>query len=158
MSHGSQRILNRRIRFMENSGCDFENIHEFFGYKNTRNHIRKMSLIRQSAVNWFTLTVTQHKKELTPFQTYIAELPRDMNNLIYSFLHVDVVLKYMIEIPNSYPFNPINWELLSFTENGMNKNDAETNPKEMYCSDDFSPAMTFDAQILLHLSRLPWLQ
>lgn len=157
MNNSSRQILNRRLDYLRQSGCDFKKLHEYFGYKDTENHIRNISLKRDPSIaNVFTLTITQKKCGVSPLQTYIDQIPRDVNNVIYSYLATNREIKYLIELPAEFPFEPIKWSLLSFVENGISKTDEGINPNDMYCGKDFSPVMTFDSQILLHLSRIPW--
>jgi len=157
MNNGSRRTLNRHLAYLKRSGCDFNKMNEYYGYKDTENHIRKISLMRDPTLaNVFKLTITQKKRELNPLQTYIDNLPRDMNNVIYSYLYVKRELNYLIEIPNDFPFRPLLWSIVSFKENDVSKYEDIINPNEMYCGNDFSPAMTLESQILLHLSGIPW--
>jgi hypothetical protein len=158
MNNGARRILNRRLAQLKRSGCDFNKMHEYFGYMDTKDNIRRISLTRDMCLaNVFKLTVTQNNCAIDPLQTYISELPRDMNNEIYSYLIAKRELKYVLEIPSDFPFEPIKWSLVSFKENGVLKSYSYTDPNEIYCGSDFSPAMSLDAQILIHLSRIPWL-
>jgi len=158
MNTGARRILNRRLSQLKSSGCDFNKMHEYFGYMDNKDNIRRISLTRDTGLaNVFKLTITQKKHAIDPLQTYINELPRDMNNEIYSYLVAKRELKYVLEIPSDFPFTPIKWSLVSFEENGVLKSYSETDPNEIYCGLDFSPAMSLDAQILIHLSRISWL-
>ena len=157
MNNRSLQILNRRLEYLRGSGCNFQKLHEYFGYRDTETHIRKISLKRDPYLaNIFTLIITQKKREISPLQTYMDALPRDVNNLIYSYLHTNREIKYIIELPANFPFHPINWTLLSFEENGVLKSHDGNDPNNMYCGSDFSPAMTVDAQILLYLSSISW--
>lgn len=156
MTINSRRILNRSLEGMKTAGCEFSKLNEYFGYRNTDNHVVKIFLERDpNLVNIFTLTIIQ-KTLVNPFQTYVKELPRDMNNEIYSFLSVRRELKYVLEIPSDFPFQPLNWSLISFKENDISKMETGISPNEMWCN-DFSPAMTFEGQIRTYLSTLPWL-
>lgn len=158
MYTGSRRTLNRRLEHLKLSGCDFNNMHEYFGFNDTKDNIRKISLTRAPGlVNVFKLTITQNKCAISPFQTYITELPRDMNNHIYSYVATTRKLIYILEVPSDFPFSPLIWSLESFKENGALKSHSESDPNEMYCGSDFSPAMSLETQILMHLSRLKWL-
>jgi len=158
MNNSSRQILKRRLEYLRESGCDFKKLHEYFGYKDTENHIRNISLRRDPSIaNVFTLTIKQKKRDVTPVQTYINQMPKDVNNLIYSYLATNREIKYLIELPSDFPFQPMKWSLISFVENGISKTDEGIDPNDMYCGKDFSPAMSFDLEILLHLSRIPWL-
>jgi hypothetical protein len=158
MYAGSRRTLNRRLEHLKLSGCDFNNMHEYFGFKDTKDNIRKISLTRAPGLaNVFKLTITQKKCALNPLQTYISQLPRDMNNYIYSYVATTRKLIYILEVPSDFPFSPLIWSLESFKENGDLKSHSESDPNEMYCGSDFSPAMSLETQILMHLSRVKWL-
>lgn len=149
----------RKIRHLRQNGCDLNKLHEYFGYTDSYNHVRKISLKHDPSVaNVFTMTVNQMTCHLNPLQTYIDTMPRDVNNLIYSYVKTHRSVEYRINIPDTYPFAPIKWTLVSFFENSISKNDDEMNPNDMYCGNDHSPALTFDKQILIYLSVLPWLQ
>lgn len=158
MNNSSRQILKRRLEYLRSSGCDFKKLHEYFGYKDSEHHVRKISMSRDPSIaNVFTLTIKQNKRDVTPLQTYMDGLPRDVNNVIYSYLSTNREIKYVIELPSDFPFQPMKWSLISFVENGVSKTDDGINPNDMYCGKDFSPAMSFDLEILLHLSRIPWL-
>jgi hypothetical protein len=158
MNTGSRRTLNRRLEHLKLCGCDFNNMHEYFGFKDTNNNIRKISLTRDPVLaNVFKLTITQKKCALNPLQTYISQLPRDMNNSIYSYIAANRKLTYILEVPSDFPFSPLIWSLESFKENGCLKSHSEADPNEMYCGSDFSPAMSLETQILMQLSRISWL-
>ena len=158
MDMSSRRTLNRRLQHLKLCGCDFNNMHEYFGYKDTKDNIRKISLTRDpNLANVFKLTITQKKSALNPLQTYISQLPRDMNNHIYSYIAVNRLITYSLEVPSDFPFRPLIWSLISFKENGVTKPYYDTNPNDMYCGSDFSPAMSLESQILIYLSRVKWL-
>ena len=158
MNPGSTRILNRWLRRLKEDGCDFSKMDEFFGYKNTENHIRKITFTRDPHItNCFVLTITQYKRECEPTQMYMKELPRELNNIIYSYVSVNRVISYALEVPSDFPFRPIIWSLISFKENGIKMPNYDANPNNMYCGQDFSPAMSVDSQILLYLSSIEWL-
>jgi hypothetical protein len=133
-------------------------MHEYFGYKNTENNIRTISLKRDPYIsNCFILTIRQKKRDIHPLNTYIRELPRDMNNLIYSYLVLDRCLKFSIEVPYDYPFRELSWTLLKYIENGVSKPDIyNIIPNDIYCGRDFSPAIQIESQILIYLSLMPW--
>ena len=158
MDSHSRRTLNRRLQHLKLCGCDFGKMHEYFGFKDTKDNIRKISLTRDPFLaNVFKLTIKQKKCSLSPMQTYISQLPRDVNNLIYSYIYLNRSLTYTLEVPGDFPFTPLIWSLESFKENGISKPNYDANPNDMYCGSDFSPAMSLESQILLYLSRITWL-
>jgi hypothetical protein len=152
-------ILNKRLNRLKQDGCDISKMHEYFGYKNTEKCSRSVCLKRDPfIVNVFTLTITCKKVDYDPCQVYVNELPRDMNNIIYSYLITNCQLKYSIELPRDHPFSKPIWNFLEYKENGVDKNSFHVDPNEIYCGRDFSPAMSFDKEILLFLETIDWMK
>ena len=149
-------ILNRRIEQLIRNGCDFTNMQDFYGYKTSENNQKTINLQREST-NTFMLTIRVKKKSVDVLQTYIRELPRDMNNEIYSFLASSYHLKYRLDIPHEYPFNHLSWTLEKYIKNGIGHENFDMDPNEMYCGLDHSPATTLDKEILMFISKIPWL-
>ena len=139
-------------------GCDKEKMHEYFGFTNTSNNIRKISLTMDKENNRrCTLRIESHKRTSSPLETYIDGLPRDVNNYIHSFL-VDIRrMTHVIEFPLSYPFEQPLWTLQEYTVNGISKKEDEEKKATLFCGVDWSPAIKIDKEILLFISKLEWL-
>jgi hypothetical protein len=149
-------ILNRRLDQLQRGGCDLANMQDFYGYITSENNQKTIHLQREST-NTFTLTVKVKKKSADVLQTYISELPRDMNNEIYSFLVSSYHLRYRLEIPDQYPFCHLTWIFEKYSKNGLENSKFDMDPNEMYCGQDHSPATTLDKEILMFISKIPWL-
>jgi hypothetical protein len=157
MSEKANAFLGRMFDRLYNKGIDFSNLHLFYGYKNLEFHSRKVSFEQSRSNDFrnFILTVKSIKKDCDILESYIKELPRDINNVIYSFL-VDVrKLTYSIHLPDDYPFSKPEWSLVKYTINN-NRSIVEYDATQLYCESSFSPAMQIDSEILCYLSKLEW--
>jgi len=142
---------------MKENGCDISKMHEYFGYKNTQNNIRSIKLKRdQNVMSRFYLTIKSKKRDYQPVETYIKNLPGDVNNLIYSYLHTVKKLKFTIQIPHHYPYDEPKWSLTRYTENGVEKRNYDFEPNYLYCGGDYLPSMFFDKEILIYVTKLDW--
>jgi hypothetical protein len=85
----------------------------------------------------------------SPLTTYIRELPRDMNNLIYSFLSEpdNFVVKISIRLPPKYPFEQSQWQVKSWVG-------RRTIPDPVCKVDLWSPSMTLDLEVIYFVSQL----
>ena len=85
----------------------------------------------------------------SPLTTYIRELPRDMNNLIYSFLSEpdNFVVKISIRLPHKYPFEQSKWQVTSCVGGAQV-------PDPVCKVDAWSPSMTLDMEIIYFVSQL----
>jgi hypothetical protein len=85
----------------------------------------------------------------SPLTTYIKELPRDMNNLIYSYLSErgNFVLQISIRLPAQYPFERSQWQVISCVG-------GRTVPDPVCKVDLWSPSMTLDMEIIYFVSQL----
>ena len=150
--------MSRLHSHLRHIGCDKNNMHEYFGFTNTSNNIRKISLVMDKENNTrYILRIESHKRTASPLETYIDGLPRDVNNYIHSFL-VDIRrMTHVIEFPLSYPFEQPLWTLQEYTVNGISKKEDEDKKETLFCGRDWSPALKIDKEILLSVSKLEWL-
>jgi hypothetical protein len=150
-------FLRRKFANLERSGCDVSQMHEYFGYKNTDNHIRTIMLQRDDErINRLILTITSKRRECDVLESYIEGLPRDVNNYIYSFLAKTHKRTLHIDLPEFYPMGPATWTLVENSLNGQQKQNTDMDPNELYCGGDYSPSVIFDKEILIYVSRLKW--
>ena len=146
--------LRNHLRYI---GCDKEKMHEYFGFTNDANNIRKIRLVMDQENNrMWSLYIESHRREASPLETYINGLPRDINNYIHSFL-VDIRrMTHVINFPQDYPFEPCTWTLQEYTVNGVSKKREEEKKEKMFCIEDWSPAFKIDKEILFYVSELDW--
>ena len=147
--------LHSHLRYL---GCNKEKMHEYFGFTNTSNNIRKIRLVMDQENNKrCTLYIESHKRTASPLETYINGLPRDVNNYIHSFL-VDIRrMTHVINFPQDYPFESPKWTLQEYTVNGLSKKEDEEKKETMFCGADWSPSLKIDKEILTYVSGLEWL-
>ena len=150
--------MSRLDRHLKHLGCDKNKLHEYFGFTNTTNNIRKISLVMDQDNNrQYILNIESYKREASPLETYVSGLPREINNHIYSFL-VDIhKMKHIIDLPESYPFDPPRWTLQDYTVNGVSKKAEEEKKEKMFCGEDWTPTLKIDKEVLLFVSKLEWL-
>lgn len=150
--------MSRLHSHLRHIGCDKDKLHESFGFTNTTNHIRKISLAMDNDINTrYYLRIESHNRDASPLETYIDGLPRDINNCIHSYL-VDIrKMIHLIEFPLSYPFNPPTWTLQEYTVNGLSKKADEEKKEKLFCGNDWSPSLKIDKEILTYVSTLEWL-
>jgi len=151
------RTIERKFRSLRLIGCNISNMQDYFGYKNEPNCRRKIQVKRSDEnIRNLTLTIKINRRECDVLESYIKELPGDVNNYIYEFLAVNRKVVFRINLSDSFPFDRSNWTLL---ENKKNRNSLEYtdfDPNELYCLDSYSPAMLIDKEILIYVSRLDW--
>jgi ubiquitin-protein ligase len=153
------RRFDRGFDDLLRQGCDLSNLQDFWGYKRTDTINRQISLCKSlEQLNTAELTIKINKNCLTPFETYIKELPRDINNVIFSFLRDNRILKYSIHYTDEYPFRPPVWTLMDYRKNSEKQfNDIRNHFDLLYCGGrEWSPAITMENEILMYLSTIPW--
>jgi len=142
---------------MENYGCNLEKLDKYFGWKDSERNIREILLKRDLENNEVLhISIKSKYRILDILDTYINGLPRDVNNIIYSFLSTVRELNYTILLPENYPFKPPIWVLKNYIENGKSIIYKGVDPNELYCGGDYSPSMHIDREILIYVSRLKW--
>jgi len=153
------RRFDRGFSNLLNQGCDLSNLQYFWGYKDTDYTKRQISFFESpNEINTAELTIKIKKYNVSPIQTYIKELPKDINNIIFSFLKDDRILKYLIHYTDEYPFRPPTWTLVTYVKNGEREiNDMPNHFDLLYCSGrEWSPAITMENEIIMYVSTIPW--
>jgi len=145
-------IINRRHDYLTHV-FDTNNMCNYFGIMDTDYSKYTVSLSRE---DHFIYRLTIKKLNLyNPLTTYIRELPRDMNNLIYSYLSdTNFIMKINILLPNIYPFASPVWTILSYVKNGKPQNALDETRRARCLLMHSSPAMTLDKEILYYTSGL----
>lgn len=157
MSNSAERFIGRMFHNLKSDGCNTKKLDKYFGWKDTERNIRKISLTRDTDYKrCLHLTIKSKHRDYDVLETYLDRLPRDMNNIIYSYLFTVRELKYIINIPINYPFDEPKWVLKKYSENGQSKPYYEPDPNALYCGQDHSPSMHIDREILLYCSLISW--
>lgn len=83
---------------------DMNKMETYFGILDTDYSNHSISLVRCGR---FRYNLSIKKLNIyNPLSTYIQELPRDINNVIYSYLSdTNFIMKINIRIPRVYPFD-----------------------------------------------------
>jgi len=146
---------------------DFMNLQEFYGYKNTESFKRKISLKPDELTKYkFILNIQVLQKDYDLVLNNIKELPKDVNNVIYSYLHYGRRMKWCIEFCANYPFEESEWTLLEDVTYGLyerptmmdmkkNKQVEEDKIRKIKCS-SLSCVQFIEKEILLYLLTLDW--
>jgi hypothetical protein len=154
------RRFERGFSDLLRQGCDLSNLQDFWGYNKERDTMKRQITLFESPnkINTAELTIKIKKNSPSPLETYIKELPRDINNVIFSFLKEDRILKYSIHYIDEYPFRPPIWTLVNYRKNGKNPFNEQPNHFDfLYCSgSEWSPAITMENEILTYVSTIPW--
>ena len=155
--NNNDRFVVRMIRNIKRGGGSMRKLHKYFDIKNTQRNIREISLKQHSEYGQiFYLKIKSKHRDYDVLETYINGLPRDMNNIIYSYLFTVRELNYIIRLPINYPFDEPKWVLKKYSENGKLVPHYEPDPNALYCGQDHSPSMHLDLEILIYVSSLSW--
>ena len=146
------RIINRRHQAMQNAEY-MKKLEKYYGIVDTDYSKYSISLKRTSNFKYKLLI-----KKLTvynPLKTYIKELPRDINNVIYSYLwQPNLIMRISITLPSDYPFACPNWEVINYVKNGK-KEDTYEETKNANCTmESTSPSMTIEKEILAYVVKV----
>jgi len=145
------------IEKIKENGGNLRKLHKYFGIEDTERNIREISLERdQGYGNVFHLKIRSKYCDYNVTDTYINGIPRDMNNVIYSYLNTVRELNYMIHLPRNYPFDEPKWVLKKYSENGKSVHYDGEDPNALYCGRDYSVSMHLDVEILIFVSSLKW--
>uniref|UniRef100_A0A6C0B3R8 Uncharacterized protein n=1 Tax=viral metagenome TaxID=1070528 RepID=A0A6C0B3R8_9ZZZZ len=155
--NNNDRIILRMLRNIKRGGGSLRKLHKYFGIQDTERNIRGISIRPDSEyVNIIYLKIKSKSRDYDVLETYIDGLPRDINNVIYSYLFTVRELNYMIRLPINYPFEEPKWVFKKYSENGKSVPHYEPDPNALYCGQDHSPSMHIDLEILLYVSSLSW--
>jgi hypothetical protein len=157
MNNTAGRFLERMFYSLMSDGCDLNKLDKYFGWKDTERNIRNMSFVRDDHhPRCLHLTIQSKHREYDVLETYMNGIPRELNNIIYSYLFTVRELKYIINIPINYPFEEPKWVLKMYSENGKSRPYYEPDPNALYCGQDHSPSMHIDREILLYCTMISW--
>ena len=152
------RRMRHNLSLLTRNGCDISEMQDYFGYKNTNKHIRKISFEPiDDSLLMFMLNIKSYKRDNDIFDIYIKELPREINIFISEFLTTERKITCRIELPENYPFSQPIWKLISYKENGRSTTYPYLDVSLLYCGKDYSPISLLDSDILCYLSKLNWL-
>jgi len=142
------RYLQKLFSHLRHIGCHLDKMHEYYNLENTLNKVQTICLERDDTnIRKFTLSIKKQYREYDLLKNNIINLPRDVNNHIYSFLFESKQAKYSIVLPTDYPFHPPIWTTLEYKENGVKTYKQDP---EMFCGEDWSPSFKLDLEILAH--------
>ena len=136
--------MKRLFAAFDRMGCDISKMHEYFGYTNSDHYVLR------------NIRLERDEEYYTKMKLTITAIERIRNDVDTPELLVERNLVYALELPSDYPFRVMEWRLLSNTENGLEKPYIGSDPNEMYCGKDNSPSMSFESDILIYVSTLPW--
>jgi hypothetical protein len=154
--HSATRRFDREFYQLTKNGYDLV---KHYGITNTGTTKRQIYIYKSRNRAYTTeLTIKINKNDLSPLETYIKDLPRDINNVIFSFIRDDALLKYCISYTSVYPFQPPTWKLIRYRKNGEKHiNDISNHYDLLYCNGrEWSPAITMESEILLFVTAIPW--
>ena len=143
-------IVNRRHDYLLRT-MDLNKLEDYFGISDTDYATKSISLERKSV---YCYIVTIKKMNIyNPLHTYIDGLPRDVNNVIYSYLwEPNLYIKLSLVLPHDYPFSGTNWTILKYIKNGKEMNKCEKTEKASCLLRYNSPSISLDKEILTYLS------
>jgi len=106
----SRQLIIRYNKFMEKINTN-NTIQKYFNIADV-----KLSFSLDMNKNNLFFTISYLEK----FSHDLIDLPNEMSNVIMSFLNSNMVAKFQITFPESYPFDPPFWTLVN-VENELNK-------------------------------------
>jgi len=172
------RILKRRLSYLSDhveetdhiysespSGCKdiygYKDIAKFYGYQDSDTIIRKISLeLCDIKNNHLKLKIKSKRRDYDLIYNNILDLPRDVNNVIYSFLLDVREINWNIEFPIKYPFENTLWELSSHIVNGKDISSvtsfSEQQKIEILQCGSLTVTQFIEKEILMYLLTLDW--
>lgn len=145
-------IINRRHAYLSKT-FDLKKMETHFEIPDTDISTHSISLQRK---NRFHYDLTIKKLNVyDPLTTYIQRLPRDVNNLIYSYLRdTNFVIKMNARLPRDYPFDFPEWTVTNYVKDGTLQNIIEETKKAQCLSKNSSPTMMLDKEVLCYVSTV----
>jgi hypothetical protein len=145
-------IINRRHAYLSKT-FDLKKMERYFGISDTDISTHSISLQRKTRFH-YDLTIKK-LNVYDPLATYIRFLPRDVNNLIYSYLReTNFVIKIRVSLPRDYPFDLSIWTVTNYVKDGKLQDVREETKKARCLSKNLSPTMMLDKEILCYVSTL----
>jgi len=146
------RIIDRRHASLTRS-FDMKKMETHFGILDT--DYSKHSIVLQRKGRFHYDLNIKKLNVYDPITTYICGLPRDINNLIYSYVRdTNFVIKIKIRIPRNYPFDSSIWTVIDYVKDGKQQNIRKETKKTRCLSKNVSPTMMLDKEILCYISDL----
>jgi len=146
------RIIDRRHASLTRS-FDINKMETYFGIPDTDISTHSISLKRKGRFHYGL--IIKKLNIYDPIAIYIRGLPRDMNNLIYSYLQeTNFVIKIRMCLPRNYPFDFTRWTVTEYVKDGTSQNVREETKKARCLSKNLSPTMMLDKEILCYVSDL----
>ena len=132
---------------------DMNKMEIYFGILDTDYSHHSISLVRCGRFR-YNLSIKK-LNVYNPLNTYIQELPRDINNVIYSYLSdTNFIMKINIRIPYTYPFDSPVWTVLHYVKDGKPQNRNEETKNARCLLRHSSPVLTLEKEILIYVSNL----
>jgi hypothetical protein len=128
-------------------------LEEYFGITDT-DYVRHSITLERTGLFDYILNIIKVNK-YDPLAIYIDGLPRDINNIIYSYLSVpNVIIKAHIMIERGYPFVIPIWKILRFVKDGK-RQDVDEETANINCiMKDTSPSMTIEKEVLYYVTKV----
>jgi len=145
-------ILNRRHDYLTRT-IDITKMETHFGILNTDYSHHSISLERKDRFRY--KLIVKKLNIYNPLETYIKGLPRDIINVIYSYLSdANFIMKINIRIPCSYPFDSPIWTVLRYAKDGKTQNTKKETRNARCLLGHSSPVVTLEKEILYYVSTL----
>lgn len=143
-------IINRRHNYLLKT-FDMDRMEEYFGIESTDYVKKSISLKRTGRFSYFA---TIKKTNIyNPLHTYINGLPRDVNNVIYSYLwEPNFTIDIRMYLPPVYPFRRTKWTILNYVKDGKKMDNNKETQNVMCLLSDMSPSISLDKEIIAYLS------
>lgn len=151
--------IDRRLRHLENEGCDISKMHKFFDIPDRENQKLSISLRKTPDPYAYILQINHKKRDFNLTKNNIKELPCDVNRFISEYLLIDMELEIGMTFPRDYPFSSPSWQILSLNQKCSQYNTLQLvskYQKQMDCFTNsycWSPAMFVEKQILHFLAQ-----
>jgi len=144
-------IINRRHNYLCQT-LDLKRMETHFDIVDTDYSKHSISLERRTR---FIYSLTIKKTSVyNPLTTYIQGLPRDMNNVIYSYLkETNLIIKILIRLPHDYPFGSTTWTVIKYSRDGKTVN-ARDETQKVRCIMNPSCAMKLDQEVIQYISTI----
>jgi hypothetical protein len=145
------KIINKRY----DAFCKvayMKKLEKYFGIEDTDYIKHSVSLKRIS--NFKYKIIIKQLTVYNPLKTYIKEMPRDINNLIYSYLwRPNLITRISITLPRNYPFDCSNWKVIKYMKNGKNQDTYKETMNARCIMKSISMCMTIEKEILAYITK-----
>jgi len=146
------RIIDRRHSHLSNL-FDMNKMERYFGIIDTDYSTHSVVFQRNGRFH-YDLAIKK-LNVYDPVATYIRGLPRDINNLIYSYLRdTNFIIKIRVRLPRNYPFDSSVWTVTYYIKDGTPQNMREETQKVRCLLKNSLPSMMIDKEILYFVSDI----